>query len=207
MTTQPRNHNPSSGTQKDPEKKHPIRFYWLTGGLATIIVAIITVVLTHSLSGPNNPAHGPSSSSSQTGSTSSSAGNTSSGSDTSAPAHLSSPPAAGGPITGNWNVTYAAPATVTITLAGGVYTESAKTQVLVFPGTSCYIQPGIAIATFTQTGPGTYAGHARLWSENTCITDATTSMTVALSSDGNTLAESLKQATPGTLSNVTLTRT
>lgn len=103
-------------------------------------------------------------------------------------------------------MTYAAPATVTITLAGGVYTESAKTRVLVFSGTSCYIQPGIAIATFTQTGPGTYAGHARLWSENTCITDAITSMTVALSSDGNTLAESLEQATPGTLSTVILTR-
>jgi hypothetical protein len=206
MTTQPRNHNPSSGTQKDPEKKHPYRFFWLTGGLAAIIVAIITVALTHSLSGPNNPAHGPSSSSPQTGSTSSGAGNKSSGSDASAPAHLSSPPAAGGPITGDWNVTYAAPATVTITLAGGVYTESAKTRVLVFPGTSCYIQPGIAVATFTQTGPGTYAGHARLWSENTCITDATTSMTVALGSDGNTLAESLKQATPGTLSTVILTR-
>jgi hypothetical protein len=206
MTTQPRNRNSSSETQKDPEKKHPYRFYWLTGGLATIIVAIITVALTHSLSGPNNPASGPSSSSPQTASTSSGASNASSGSGTSAPAHLSSPPAAGGAITGNWNVTYAAPATVTITLAGGVYTESAKTRVLIFQGTTCYVQPGIAIATFTQTGPGTYAGHARLWSEDTCITDATTLMTVALSSDGKTLAESLEQATPGMLSTVILTR-
>jgi hypothetical protein len=122
-------------------------------------------------------------------------------------AQISSPLAAGGPITGDWNVTYAAPATVTITLAGGMYTESAKTRVLVFPGTSCYIQPGIVIATFTQTGPGTYSGHARLWSENTCITNATTSMTVALGSDGNTLTESLKQANPGMLSTVILTRT
>ena len=103
-------------------------------------------------------------------------------------------------------MTYGAPATVTITLAGGIYTESAKTRVLVFPGTSCYIQPGIAIATFTQTGPGTYAGHARLWSENTCVTDAMTSMTLALSSDGNTLVASLKQVTPGTSSTVILTR-
>jgi hypothetical protein len=122
-------------------------------------------------------------------------------------AQLSSSSAAGGPITGDWNVTYAAPATVTITLAGGVYTESAKTRVLVFPGTACYIQPGIAIATFTQTGPGTYTGHATLWSENTCITSAMTSMTLALSSDGNTLVASLKQATPGMLSTVILTRT
>jgi hypothetical protein len=124
----------------------------------------------------------------------------------SAAAHPSNPPAVGGSITGDWNVTYVAPATVTITQSGDVYTEFAKTRVLVFPGTSCYIQPGIAIATFTQTGPGTYAGHASLWSENTCMTDATTSMTVALSNDGNTLAESLERVFPGMLSTVILTR-
>ena len=102
-------------------------------------------------------------------------------------------PATGGPITGDWNVTYGAPATVTITLADGKYTESAKTRVLIIPGTSCYLQPGTVIATFTQTGPDTYAGHANLWSENTCTTSATTSMTLALSSDGNTLIASLTQ--------------
>jgi hypothetical protein len=121
-------------------------------------------------------------------------------------AHVPNSPATGGPITGDWNVTYGAPATVTITLAGGMYTESAKTPVLVFPGTSCYIQPGIAIATFTQTGPGAYAGHARLWSENTCATGATTSVTLALSSDRNTLVASLMQSNPGMASTVILTR-
>jgi hypothetical protein len=98
-------------------------------------------------------------------------------------------------------------ATVTITLgAGGMYTEFAKTRALVFLGTNCYIQPGIAIATFTRTGPGTYAGHAKLWSGNTCATDATTSMTLALSSDGNTLVASLAQGTRGTLLTVILMR-
>lgn len=186
----------------------------VVGGLSYIAVAVISkpsaqptassvAVSTTSPAAPvtspvTSPAHTASAAASVTaqGSTPSSAS-----------AQLSGPPAAGGPITGNWNVTYAAPATVTITLAGGVYTESAKTRVLVFAGTSCYIQPGIAIATFTQTGPGTYAGHAKLWSENTCITSATTSMTLALSSDGNTLVATLKQTTPGTTSPVILMRT
>jgi hypothetical protein len=106
-------------------------------------------------------------------------------------ADLSSPAAADGPITGDWNVTYGAPATVTITLAGGTYTETAKTRVLIIPGVSCDLQPGTAIATFTRTGLGTYAGQADLWSENTCTIYGTTSMTLALSSDGNTLVASL----------------
>jgi hypothetical protein len=106
------------------------------------------------------------------------------------PSPIPSPPAAGGSITGDWNVTYGAPATVTITLTGGIYTESAKTQVQIIPGVSCLLQPGTAIATFTRTGPGTYAGHAYVWSENTCTINGTTSITLALSSDGNTLAAS-----------------
>jgi hypothetical protein len=88
-------------------------------------------------------------------------------------------------------VTYGAPATVTITLAGGTYIETAKTRVLIIPGVSCDLQPGTAIATFTRTGSGTYAGHADLWSENTCTVYGTTSMTLAVSSDGNTLFASL----------------
>jgi hypothetical protein len=95
------------------------------------------------------------------------------------------------PITGDWNVTYGAPATVTLTLAGGMYTELAKTKVLIIPGVSCELQPGTAIATFTRTGPGTYAGNASLWSENTCTIYGTTPMTLALSSDGNRLVASL----------------
>jgi hypothetical protein len=194
----------------------------LSPAAASIIVAIIGLVGTIAVAyinlkpgTPPNPAPAASTSPARTGAASTAqtvpatATSAAVGGTTSPPtsAQISSPLAAGSPVTGDWNVTYAAPATVTITLAGGIYTESAKTRVLVFPGTSCYIQPGIAIATFTKTGPGTYAGHARLWSENTCITNATTSMTVALSSGGNTLTETLKQATPGTLSTVILTRT
>jgi hypothetical protein len=54
MTTQPRNYD-HPGNQKDPEKKHPYRFYWLTGGLATIIAAIIAVSVSHSSSSSSNP--------------------------------------------------------------------------------------------------------------------------------------------------------
>src|ERR1700753_3453073 len=118
MTTEPRNNNPSSGDKEDPEKKHPYRSYWLTGGLSAIVVAVISVALAHSLAGPNDPASGSSSSSPRTGSTLAAAGSASPGSDPPAPAPASSPPAASGSATGNWNVTYAASATVTITLAG-----------------------------------------------------------------------------------------
>jgi archaellum component FlaG (FlaF/FlaG flagellin family) len=103
------------------------------------------------------------------------------------------PPAVSGPITGAWNVTYGAQATITITLADGEYTESAKSQVLIIPGVSCDLRPGTVIAAFTKTGPGIYAGHANLWSENTCTVDGTTSMTLALSSDGTALVASLAQ--------------
>jgi hypothetical protein len=113
--------------------------------------------------------------------------------------------AAGGSITGDWNVTYGAPATVTITLAGGTYTESAKTRVQIIPGVSCSLQPGTAIATFTRTRPGTYAGHANVWSENTCTINGTTSMTLALSSDGNTLVATQAHGL-GILPNVIFTR-
>jgi hypothetical protein len=50
MTTAPGNHH-------HPKNKHPYRFYWLTGGLATILAAIITVSVTH-CSGPVNPPIG-----------------------------------------------------------------------------------------------------------------------------------------------------
>jgi hypothetical protein len=46
----------------EPEKKHPYRFYWLTGGLATILAAIIAVVVVHPSPGASNAA-GPATSS------------------------------------------------------------------------------------------------------------------------------------------------
>jgi hypothetical protein len=54
MTTQPRNYN-HPRDKKEPEKKHPYLFYWLTGGLATIIAAIIAVSISHSSSSSGNP--------------------------------------------------------------------------------------------------------------------------------------------------------
>jgi hypothetical protein len=61
------------------------------------------------------------------------------------------------PIIGDWNVTYpGGPTTVMMTLAGGVYTETAKTPV---PITWCALPPGTVLSTFTQTGPGRAARH------------------------------------------------
>jgi hypothetical protein len=68
-----------------PESKHPYRFYWLTGGLATILAAVIAVVATQASSGSST-------SSKPTGSTSSLANP--------APAPPSSA-GASSPVTGN----------------------------------------------------------------------------------------------------------
>jgi hypothetical protein len=80
-----------------------------------------------------------------------------------------------------------------------------ETRVQIIPGVSCSLQPGTAIATFTRTRPGTYAGHANVWSENTCTINGTTSMTLALSSDGNTLVATQAHGL-GILPNVIFTR-
>ena len=79
MTTQPRNYG-HPGNEKEPEKKHPYLFYWLTGGLATILAAVIGVSIAHSSSGSTNSTAGPSGTSLGTGSASPGPGNTSSGS-------------------------------------------------------------------------------------------------------------------------------
>jgi hypothetical protein len=42
----------------DPQKKHPYRFYWLTGGLAAILAAIIAAVVALSSGGNGNPSTG-----------------------------------------------------------------------------------------------------------------------------------------------------
>ena len=94
------------------------------------------------------------------------------------------------PIVADWNVTYGAPATVTMTLSGGVYTETAKTAVRVTGG-SCDVPAGTVIATFTQTGAGSYAGKHGLWSTNNCAFSNWTDTTFSLSSDGNTLTANL----------------
>jgi hypothetical protein len=90
------------------------------------------------------------------------------------------------PIIGDWNVMYGAPATVTMTLAGGVYTETANTPVRVV-GSGCDLPPGTVIATFTQTGPSTYAGQHGIWFIINCAFQRWQGMTLSLNSDGNTL--------------------
>jgi uncharacterized protein (DUF2147 family) len=90
------------------------------------------------------------------------------------------------PIVGNWTVTYGEQATVEMSLDNGVYTETAKTPVEV-TGSFCYLPAGTVIATFSQTGPGTYAGQHGLWYTNDCSFDEWTSTTFTLSSDGDTL--------------------
>jgi uncharacterized protein (DUF2147 family) len=101
-----------------------------------------------------------------------------------------SPPPTPDPIVGDWNVKYGAPATVTMTLAGSVYTETAKTPVRVVGG-SCDLPAGTVIATFTQAGPGAYTGQHGLWSVNNCSFSNWADLTLSLGGDGNTLTANL----------------
>jgi hypothetical protein len=95
-------------------------------------------------------------------------------------------------VVGAWNVTYGAPATVAMTLKNGVYTETAETPVVV-TGSSCALPPGTVISTFSQTGPGTYAGKHGLWFTSNCSFDTRVGMTATLSSNANTLTADLAQ--------------
>ena len=90
------------------------------------------------------------------------------------------------PIVGDWNVTYGAPAVVTVTLSGGLYTVTAKTPVEV-TGATCYLPVGTTIATFSSTGPNTYSGQHGLWYTSDCSFGQWDPMTLTLSSDDNTL--------------------
>ena len=94
------------------------------------------------------------------------------------------------PIAGNWNVTYGAPAVVTMTLSSGVYTETAETPVEV-TGSSCDLPVGTIIATFSSTGGNTYSGSHGLWYSSDCVFANSTGLTLTLSSDGNELTGEL----------------
>jgi hypothetical protein len=83
MTTEPGNDH------HEPEKKHPYLFYWLTGGLATILAAIIAVAVAHPSSGPANSSPGSTPSSSAL----SEAGNSSSSPVKGSASSQSTPPA------------------------------------------------------------------------------------------------------------------
>jgi hypothetical protein len=90
------------------------------------------------------------------------------------------------PIVGDWNVTYGAPAVVTMTLSAGVYTVTAKTPVRV-TGSSCDLPIGTIIATFSSTGGNSYSGQHGLWYISDCSFGFWDGLSLTLSSDGNTL--------------------
>ena len=90
------------------------------------------------------------------------------------------------PIVGDWNVTYGAPAVVTMTLSGGLYTVTAKTPVQV-TGSSCDLPVGTVIATFSSTGGNSYSGQHGLWYTSDCSFGYWDGLTLTLSTDGNTL--------------------
>jgi hypothetical protein len=95
------------------------------------------------------------------------------------------------PIVGDWNVTYGAPAIVTMTLTNGVYTETAATPVRVVSAT-CDLPVGTVIATFSAgAAPSTYTGQHGLWSTFDCSFAFFTPMTLTLSADQATLTAQL----------------
>jgi hypothetical protein len=87
------------------------------------------------------------------------------------------------PILGDWNVTYGAPAVVTISSAGAAYTVTAKSPVRVTGG-SCDLPPGTVIATFSGSGKS-YSGRHGLWQMADCSFGQWTALILTLS--GNTL--------------------
>jgi hypothetical protein len=96
----------------------------------------------------------------------------------------STPTASAASPLGTWNVTYGAPAVVSITQLGSQYTIAATTPVNV-EGSKCYLPAGTDLATFSGTGSGTYSGRHGLWSTTNCSFASWTPTTFTLS--GNTL--------------------
>lgn len=85
------------------------------------------------------------------------------------------------PITGDWDITYGAPAVVTISGSGGSYTEVAKTPVRV-TRSSCDLPPGTRIASFSGSG-NRYSGQHGLWFVNNCAFDRWASLRLTRSGD------------------------
>ena len=100
-----------------------------------------------------------------------------------------------GPL-GNWDVTYGAPAVVSITQSGSLYTIAATTTVNV-EGSKCYLPAGTDLATFSATGPGTYSGRHGLWSTANCSFASWTPTTFTLS--GNTLTARFSSGSASTV--------
>jgi hypothetical protein len=85
---------------------------------------------------------------------------------------------------GTWDVTYGAPAVVSITGSDSLYTITATTTIKVV-GSECYLPVGVKLATFSATGPGTYSGQHGLWYTTNCSFAYWTPTTFTLS--GSTL--------------------
>ena len=72
------------------------------------------------------------------------------------------------PLVGDWNVTFGAPATVTIARVGdGSYTMTARTPLRVHTSATCDLAPGTVIADFSGAAP-TYAGRLGRWNVDSC---------------------------------------
>jgi hypothetical protein len=101
---------------------------------------------------------------------------------------------AAGPL-GTWNVTYGAPAVVSITKSGSLYTITATTTINV-EGSTCNLPVGTELATFSATGPGTYSGQHGLWSTTNCSFASWTPTTFTLSGSTLTARFSAAAASP-----------
>jgi hypothetical protein len=105
-------------------------------------------------------------------------------SDPTVPAASPTPTASAASPVGTWDVTYGAPAVVSITGSDSLYTITATTAIKVV-GSECYLPAGVKLATFSATGPGTYSGQHGLWYTNNCSFAYWTPTTFTLS--GSTL--------------------
>jgi hypothetical protein len=101
---------------------------------------------------------------------------------------------AAGPV-GTWDVTYGAPAVVSITESGSLYTITATTAINVV-GSECYLPVGTKLATFSATGPGTYSGQHGLWYTTNCSFASWTPTTFTLSGSTLTAHFSSGSSTP-----------
>ena len=114
-------------------------------------------------------------------------------------ASVSHPRTSNSSVIGEWNVTYGAPAVVTISSTGtDSYTMVAETPVEV-TGSSCSLPVGTTIATFSGSGTS-YTGEHGLWNVSTCAFVEWTSLSLTLS--GNSMIEYLGNGEVHTLTRV-----
>ena len=107
------------------------------------------------------------------------------------PAASPAPTASAASPAGTWDVTYGAPAVVSITGAGSLYTITATTAINVV-GSECDLPVGTKLATFSATGQGDYSGQHGLWHTTNCSFASWTPTTFTLS--GSTLTARFSSA-------------